>query len=118
MLISLRNTSTVSVILLTFIPDIALSEIPLVGSQYPEVPRANVEQPVCYFRSDNGKTFNLESLCGYRSTPTIGTPQNPSFSKPQNPSFNTPQNHKVDNLSTEPGIKPYDEGDERPSNSN
>lgn len=117
-LISLRNITALSVVLLASIPAPALSETPLVGLQYPETPRTSVEQHVCYFQSDNGKTFNLESLCGYRSTPPIDTPHNPSFNAPHNPSLSTPQNTEVDNLSTKPGIKPYGERDERPSNPN
>lgn len=52
----------------TVLPGIALGRPLSVSLPYPVVPNSDAESMVCYIKTENGITINLESLC--KKTPT------------------------------------------------
>ena len=69
MLRCFRLTATLSTVLISLVPGMALS-LPLQpDSPYPVVPASNIDVPVCYLETEDGRTVDLGKLC-------IQTPQN------------------------------------------
>ncbi|MBD1889432.1 hypothetical protein [Coleofasciculus sp. FACHB-SPT9] len=58
-----RLTATVSTALISLFPGIAFS-LPLqADSPYPVVPASNIDIPVCYLQTEDGRTVDLGKLC-------------------------------------------------------
>ncbi|MBD1894929.1 hypothetical protein [Coleofasciculus sp. FACHB-129] len=58
-----RLTATVSNALISLFPGIAFS-LPLqADSPYPVVPDSNIDIPVCYLQTEDGRTVDLGKLC-------------------------------------------------------
>ncbi|MEP0795286.1 hypothetical protein NDI44_12245 [Trichocoleus sp. DQ-A3] len=56
-------TATVSTALISLFPGIAFS-LPLqADSPYPVVPASNIDIPVCYLQTEDGRTVDLGKLC-------------------------------------------------------
>ena len=58
-----RLTATVSTALISLFPGMAFS-LPLqADSPYPVVPASNIDIPVCYLQTEDGRTVDLGKLC-------------------------------------------------------
>ena len=59
--------ATVSVALTGLITDIAFSRPLPASSQFPEVQNSNIDVPLCYIQTPDGRTLDLGKLCGRNS---------------------------------------------------
>jgi hypothetical protein len=66
MLKSFPLISIISATSILFIVDTAFSNPRPSGSIYPEFPRADIDQPVCYMQTVDGRTLNLNRWCEKR----------------------------------------------------
>jgi hypothetical protein len=64
MLKSFPLISIISATSILFIVDTAFSNPRLSGSIYPKFPSSDIDQSVCYMQTVDGRTLNLNRLCG------------------------------------------------------
>lgn len=67
MLRYLYFTATLSTVLISLLPEVGLTSPLLIGNQYPAVSTSNRDIPVCYLKTEDGRTLDLGKLC--KTTP-------------------------------------------------
>lgn len=68
---SLCLATTLSVAITPLITEVGFSRPVFPASQYPQVPNNNLNVPVCYIQTTDGRTLDLQKLCGNSSVKTI-----------------------------------------------
>lgn len=63
--------TTLAVVITPIVTKVAFSRPISASSQYPEVPFNNVDVPLCYIQTTDGKILDLQKLCGNSPTNTI-----------------------------------------------
>lgn len=82
--------ATLSVVVTPIVTKVAFSRPISASSQYPEVPKFNnVDVPLCYIQTTDGKILNLQKLCGNSPTNTINKSPSNTFNK--SPSSRVPK---------------------------
>lgn len=66
--------AAVSVALNLIMTKVAFSRPISASSQYPEVQNSDVDVPLCYLQTADGRTLDLQKLCG--NSPTSNSPSN------------------------------------------
>lgn len=56
-------TAMLSTVLISLLPEIALTSPLLIGNQYPVAPNSNRDIPVCYLKTEDGRILDLGKLC-------------------------------------------------------
>ncbi len=87
MLRYLGSAATVSVALAPLMAQIAFSRPLSPISQYPEVQNSNINVPLCYIQTTDGRTLNLQSLCS-KNSPINNPANNPINNNSPNPTNN------------------------------
>lgn len=60
----------ISIASILFATETAFSRPPATDSRYPVVPSSDINNPVCFMQTADGRTLNLSSLCRKVSQPT------------------------------------------------
>lgn len=64
------SAAALSLVMTAIIPKAAFSRPTSSDYQYPEVPKSDVDIPVCYIQTSEGRTLNLQKLCNETSPGT------------------------------------------------
>jgi len=73
--------TTLSVILIPFMAEVAFSRPVFSDSQHPKVHNSEVDLPLCYIQTADGRTLNLQKLCNKNSPVPIKASQSRRIAK-------------------------------------
>lgn len=67
--------TTLSVVLILFMTEVTFSRPVFSDSQHPKVQNSEVDLPLCYMQTADGRTLNLQKLCSETSPVSIKASQ-------------------------------------------